>query len=70
MIIKIESTGMIGSFRGVACRVWRGVTESGIKCDLLVPILRVKLEADQAEFEAELEAMEPLQNVVDFRKVF
>jgi hypothetical protein len=57
MKITIESTDIITDIDGVMCRVWRGVTERGVQCDLAIPRLRVLREDDHREFEDELAAL-------------
>jgi hypothetical protein len=58
--ITIESTKRVVKFharRGAApvdCRVWEGKTESGIEIQCLIPMIAVREEARQQEFEAEL----------------
>jgi hypothetical protein len=57
MQMTIESTDMITEINGVSCRVWRGVTTKGIRCDLVIPMIRVREEADQRQFEKELRSL-------------
>jgi hypothetical protein len=72
MKITIESTEMITEVARVTCRVWRGVTEGGVACDLAIPMIRAREDADRAEFEAELQKLpEPTKAlVVDMRQVW
>lgn len=66
MKITIESTDIMAEVNGRECRVWRGVTERGVQCDVAVPLLRVKSEADQAQFEEELKRLP----AVSFRHIW
>jgi hypothetical protein len=71
MKITIESTDMMVEVQGVPCRMWRGVTEGGVGCDVAVRILRVRTDSDRAEFERELKEMpEPRLGAVSFRSVW
>jgi hypothetical protein len=72
MKITIESTDMITEIAGVSCRVWRGVTERGIRCDLAIPMIRVREEADSKEFDEALRALPAPQDsvVVNMRQVW
>lgn len=71
MKITIESTNKLTRVGGVPCRVWRGVTEGGIGCDVAVPLMRVHMDADNAEFDAELVKLNSLDHeVVDMRFVW
>lgn len=54
MKITIESTDMLTDVRGCRCRVWRGVTEAGAKCDLAIALIRAPLEEKAEEFQREL----------------
>jgi hypothetical protein len=57
MKITIESTDMITVINGTPCRIWRGVTAGGTKCDVAIPLIRVVNGSDHAEFEEELREM-------------
>lgn len=71
MKIAIESTEKLTRIGGVPCRVWNGVTETGIACELAIPIMRVHHEVNKAEFEAELIALNSLKDeAVDFRFIW
>jgi hypothetical protein len=72
MKMTIESTEMITEIAGVSCRVWRGVTERGIACDLAIPIIRVREEADRTDFEQQLRALPAPSDavVVNMRQVW
>lgn len=72
MKMTIESTDKITEIAGVSCRVWRGVTEHGIRCDLAIPMIRVREDADRREFEDQLKTLPSLQDaiVVDMRQVW
>ena len=54
MKITIESTDMITTMEGVPVRVWRGVTDKGVACDVFVRGMRVLSDADCSQFEDEL----------------
>ena len=61
MKASVESTGAIvpvtTSRGGIQARVWRGVTEGGVKFELLVVRVAVDRGADAAEFERDLREM-------------
>jgi hypothetical protein len=54
MKLTLESTGLIETVNGNACRLWKGKTESGIACHVWIAAIAAPLAADQAEFEREL----------------
>lgn len=54
MKVQIESTEQIIDLDGVPCRVWKGTTERGIECTVLVHRIRVQKDEDCTEFDAEL----------------
>jgi hypothetical protein len=53
MKITIESTAKSIELKGVACRVWEGETESGVKILCLIPQIAVRIGEDVRRFEAE-----------------
>lgn len=61
MKITIESTTktvLIKKYRdddGIMCRVWEGVTESGIKVQCLIPRIAPDEGSDLSQFERELQ---------------
>lgn len=64
MKITILSTKNVTNLDGVSCRVWEGITESGITCKVFVHRLAVALEENQTDFEKELsEQLEPSRTV-------
>ena len=60
MKITIESTTKIVVLKterspdGMACRVWEGETEHGIKVHCFIPHIAAKDDQDLSQFEAEL----------------
>lgn len=54
MKVTIESTTKIIEANGVACRVWEGETDTGIKVTCLIPRIAVKEGEDAAQFGLEL----------------
>lgn len=61
MKITIESTTKIILVKtseladGIHCRVWEGMTESGVKVECLIPRIAAREGQDMAQFEAELQ---------------
>lgn len=62
MKITLESTTKIvnvtlaaAPLHSIACRVWEGQTESGIKVSALIPRIAALATDDLSQFEAELE---------------
>jgi len=55
MRITIDSTTQIVEANGVACRVWEGTTESGVKVTVLIPRIAVKDGEDTSQFEQEMQ---------------
>ena len=56
MIIKLEPTGQFEIFRGVQFRVFTGVTDRGIKVQML-GMFRIPDGNDRARFEQEIGAI-------------
>ena len=56
MIIKMEPTGQFEIFRGVQFRVFTGVTDRGIKVQML-GMFRIPDGNDRARFEKEISAV-------------
>ena len=54
MKVTIESTTKIVTANGVECRVWEGVTASGVKIQCLIARVAVANGQDVSQFEAEL----------------
>lgn len=54
MQIVIESTDVTLELDGVPVRVWKGITVSGILCDVYVHRLSVHADQDCSEFESVL----------------
>ena len=59
MKVTIESTAEIVSVNGTKARVWRGATEAGVAIEMFVPIVKVRRDADNAEFERDLREVHP-----------
>jgi hypothetical protein len=54
MKIAIESTNQLTHINGQLTRVWRGVTENGVKCFVFVATVGVDQGENSAQFEREL----------------
>jgi len=65
MRIAIESTEEFVEVKGLRCRVWKGFTEKGIRCALLVHSIAVPEEEDQSRFLAELTQVAPPSSDVE-----
>jgi hypothetical protein len=55
----IENTTQITEVNGVPCRMWQGVTESGIQVQCLITRVAVHNSRDCSQFEAELQETRP-----------
>lgn len=55
MKITVESTSKIIHHRGVPVRVWEGETERGVKMVAFIAYVAVATDADNSQFEAELQ---------------
>lgn len=55
-IVQIE-TGL--KLNSIACRVWEGETESGVKVTVLVPRIAAHKDQDLTQFERELQETKP-----------
>jgi hypothetical protein len=71
MKLSIEATGTIERVNGHPARVWKGTTESGIEVTCWIPIIRVRRDADNTQFERELREIEVNRELVsiDMRMV-
>jgi hypothetical protein len=73
--ITIDSTDVLTEHNGKAVRVWKGTTEGGVACTVLVAAIAVEDRADNSQFERELRAteppkeMRPLAQVLSLRSV-
>lgn len=59
MEISIESTTKIVDLGGTPARIWEGHTATGIPVHCYVTRIAVANDADQAEFERELQSCRP-----------
>lgn len=55
MRITIESTDHTTEINGVPVRHWKGVTDSGVECEVFVHRIAVRADRNCGEFERELE---------------
>jgi len=69
MKITMEATEKITRLEGVPVRLWEGVTESGIKCQVFVHRIAVHLDQDPTEFERELKEQMPPGQVFSLRDI-
>jgi hypothetical protein len=68
MKITIEATDQLVTVDGRECRRWKGMTERGVECDVFVPRVRVRSDADRSQFDAELKEMpQPRLPAIDLR---
>lgn len=54
MKITIESTDQLVMVNGRPARVWKGLSEGGVECQVLVFDVAVHKDADNGQFEREL----------------
>ncbi len=66
MKIEITPTGHIDTINGAPARLWRGVTDQGVKVELFVAMVRVAAGDDQAAFTRELREVKPERELVSF----
>lgn len=70
MQIQIEATSDIVIVGGVRCRRWKGVTERGIECEVLVHRIAVLKDLDSEQFDQELvEQLPPSRPAIDWSRV-
>lgn len=69
MQIIITSTDQVTEIDGVPCRLWRGVTEAGVPCDVFVHLLVGRSDQDCTEFESNLKERLPPAELVPLRKI-
>lgn len=66
MKLILESTSTIERVHGAPARVWKGRTESGIEVTCWIPIIQVRRDADNSQFERELNEIEVRRELVSF----
>jgi hypothetical protein len=66
MKLIIEATGTIERVNGHPARVWKGKTESGIEVTCWIPIIQVRKDADNSQFERELQEVQVNRELVSF----
>jgi hypothetical protein len=59
MKLTITPTDIVTMIDGVPARLWAGVTEGGVRCEVFVVRIQVRDDADVAEFERALAASPP-----------
>ena len=70
MKLTIEPTPTIVQFAGFRCRLWKGVSDSGIEgVRVFVHCLGVPADADQQPFERELESLPEPTAAVSLRDI-
>ncbi len=68
MEITITPTYQFVIVGGQKTRRWRGVTGSGIECDVFVPCIRARSDADLTVFDCELDQLpQPSGPAIDLR---
>lgn len=77
MRITIESTEHTTEINGVPVRHWKGVTDSGVECEVFVHRIAVRADRDREAFERELEefrtemdALGQRSKAIDLRLIF
>jgi hypothetical protein len=66
MKIQIEATDTITTIDGVPVRLWRGWTENGIACAVMVHRIAVLHSEDATEFDSQLKEQLPPGNSMPF----
>ena len=69
MKITIEATGDLTCIDGVPVRVWRGETDGGVVCLVMVHRVVVRADDDTQQFERELKEQLPPGRHVDLRYI-
>ena len=70
MKLTIEPTPTIVQFEGFRCRLWNGVSDSGIEgVRLFVHCLGVPAQAEQGAFERELESIPEPTAAISLRDI-
>jgi len=69
MNVELHSTSQIVDLNGVPARVWEGQTDSGIPVHAFITRIAAPAEADQAEFERELQQHRPPIEVYPLRLI-
>ena len=59
MKITVESTTKVVQLNGIPARVWEGTTSTGIPVHVFITRVAVAEEADQGQFQRELQECRP-----------
>jgi hypothetical protein len=68
MKVTLQSTNFIVTGNGAKARLWEGETEKGIKCYALIPVIAARRDADNGEFELDLQECFPASD--EARRIF
>jgi len=66
MKIDLRPTGRFEYVNGVRCRMWEGSTDKGIELAAFIPLIAVRRELDNEEFQRELNEVETVHQPVVF----
>jgi hypothetical protein len=69
MKLMIESTDQLTTMDGVPVRVWRGVTDRGVRCFVFVHRLAVHKDEDATQFDLELKETLPPGVAMSLRNI-
>lgn len=71
MQMTIESSTEMTDYQGVKCRIWRGRTRKGVEVFAFIPLVAVRREDDNSEFERELKERhhDPFGTHFDMRNI-
>lgn len=59
MKMTVEATDQTTTIDGVPVRLWKGVTESGTKCEVFIHRIAVHKDEDATQFDKELKEQLP-----------
>lgn len=68
MELQLKATDQIATCEGTHCRVWEGVTERGVRCNVFVHHLAVQNNHDCNQLEQELHECLPIGRFIPIRE--
>lgn len=69
MVMQLKATDVITKCDGVPCRVWEGVTEGGVHCNVFVHHLSASNRQDTNYLEEELQDALPISRILKLHQV-
>lgn len=69
MVMQLRATDVITKCDGVTCRVWEGVTEGGVRCNVFVHHLSASNRQETNYLEQELHEGLPISRILKLSEI-